>query len=381
MIEYDAVSKEFGSGREAVTALRDVTFTVEAGNVVVLLGPSGCGKTTTLRLTNRLESLTRGSICVHGRDISDIHPVKLRQSMGYVIQAIGLFPNKTIAQNIAVVPELLGWDRRKIDDRVNELFRMVNLDAGTFWDRYPAELSGGQQQRIGVARGLAADPDILLMDEPFGAIDPINREQIQNEFLRLQARLKKTVLFVSHDIHEAIKMGDKIALFREGELVQYDTPEGILAQPASDFVADFVGSDRTLKVLGLRRVRDAVNREPGNVVHADQSAQEVLSFLRDKDFSFAVVVDDDRPVGYVTRKRLKQQPEAVRQQAHALPACIEERNPLHDALSTMLMHDIMVLCVVDDDGRFSGTVSYQDIQNETLNIYAEESDDGGTASA
>ncbi|MBN1637169.1 MAG: ABC transporter ATP-binding protein, partial [Deltaproteobacteria bacterium] len=213
MITYDAVTKIFGTGREAVTALDNVSFNIPDGEIVVFLGPSGCGKTTMLRLTNRLETITRGNILIGDLNIRDTDPVELRQRLGYVIQAIGLFPNKTIAENIATVPKLLGWDKQRISERIDELLEMTNLEPEMYRDRYPAELSGGQQQRVGVARGLAADPEILLMDEPFGAIDPINREQIQNEFLRLQAKLKKTIAFVSHDIHEAIKMGDRIALF------------------------------------------------------------------------------------------------------------------------------------------------------------------------
>ena len=371
MITYESVSKIFGTGRNAVAALRNVSFTVEKGQVVVLLGPSGCGKTTTLRLTNRLESLTRGRISVNGEDIHDINAVKLRQSMGYVIQEIGLFPNKTIAQNISVVPKMLGWRRNDIERRIDELFRMVNLDPGTFRDRYPAELSGGQQQRIGVARGLAADPEILLMDEPFGAIDPINRTQIQDEFLRLQAKLKKTVVFVSHDIHEAIKVGDKIALFRGGELVQYDTPELILTRPCNDFVADFVGADRALKVLGLQRVRDAVAGRPENVVSSAMQTEEALHCMEAKDFEYVIVVDDgDRPVGYVTRKHLKHETGQVSEWVHPLPAVAEPREVLRDALGRMLMHDLMELCVVDDDGKLSGIIDYRDMQKSITEIYA-----------
>lgn len=372
MITYDSATKIFGGRQNPVTALKDVSFTVEEGNVVVLLGPSGCGKTTTLRLTNRLESLTHGRIEVQGRDIASMNPVRLRQTMGYVIQQIGLFPNKTIGQNIAVVPQLLKWDKSRIDKRVDELLQMVNLDPDVFRSRYPAELSGGQQQRVGVARGLAADPEILLMDEPFGAIDPINRERIQDEFMRLQGKLKKTVVFVSHDIHEAIKVGDMIALFQDGKLVQYDTPETLLTQPANKFVADFVGADRTLKVLGLRRVRDAVNRKPKNIIGSDTSCDEALNILTDKGLRFGIVVENDRPKGYVTPEMLKNERGKTAGAAKDFPVTLEMRSPLRDALSHMLMHDILVLCVVDGEGRFAGTVSYRDIQNAILDIYAEE---------
>jgi len=275
MIRYENVRKVYTGKNEDVVALKDVTLNIDRGSLVVLLGPSGCGKTTLLRLTNRLEKLTSGKILVKDDDINKFNEVKLRQSMGYVIQQIGLFPNKTIKENVGIVPKLLGWSKKRIDDRVDELLDMVNLDPATYRNRYPVELSGGQQQRVGVVRALGADPDILLMDEPFGAIDPINREQIQNVFLKLQEKLKKTIVFVSHDIHEAIKMGDKIAIFREGQLLQYDIPMDLLTKPENRFVSDFVGADRALKVLGLIRARDIVNKDYGKlVIQSDTPAEE-----------------------------------------------------------------------------------------------------------
>ena len=238
MIRLDRVTKMFGP----ITAVDAVDMEVPAGAVCVLLGPSGCGKTTTMKMINRLIPPSSGKIYVDGRDTAEIDEVTLRRSIGYVIQQIGLFPNKTVEDNICVVPDLLGWDRRKSRSRAAELLRMVNLDPGIFLKRYPKELSGGQQQRVGVVRALAADPPVLLMDEPFGAIDPINREVIQDEFMKLQAELKKTIVFVSHDIDEAVKMASRIAIFRDGRLIQYDTPDNILAHPTDAFVAEFVGS-------------------------------------------------------------------------------------------------------------------------------------------
>lgn len=379
MITYDSVSKIYGSGPGAITALDNVSFDIEKGEVVVFLGPSGCGKTTTLRLTNRLDTITRGTITINGRNINEQNPVRLRQSMGYVIQDIGLFPNKTIAQNIAVVPRMLGWGKDKISERIDELLRMVQLDPAIFRDRYPAELSGGQQQRIGVARGLAADPEILLMDEPFGAIDPINREQIQDEFLKVQEKLKKTIAFVSHDIHEAIKMGDKIALFSEGQLIQYDTPEMILTQPKNKFVADFVGSDRALKVLGLMRVRDAMNPAPQNIIQGDALAPAAMAFLEEKKRRYGVIVDGGKPVGYVSLKDLKYETGKARHVATPFPVMAQGRQPLRDALSMMLMHDLILLCVIDGNGDFIGTVSYQNIQRAILDVYTDETEDRGEA--
>ncbi len=375
MIEYDSVTKIFGAGKTAVTATDSVTFTIEAGETAVFLGPSGCGKTTLLRMTNRLESVTRGSIRVQGRDIMEMNVQQLRLGMGYVIQQIGLFPNKTIAGNIAVVPRMLKWDKRKIDERIDELLRIVKLDPEIYRNRYPVELSGGQQQRVGVARALAADPDILLMDEPFGAIDPINRHQIQDEFLKLQAQLKKTIAFVSHDIHEAIKMADKIAIFKDGKLVQFDTPEIILMRPASKFVSDFVGADRALKVLGLLRVRDAMNREPRNVIQGEFTAEEALRFMEDNNFRHLIVLRENRVLGFVTRRQLKYEQGRVEELVEKFPEELTAREPLRDALSAMLMHDLMSFPVLDDSGGFSGTISYRYIQKSILELYSESQDD------
>ncbi|MCK9275899.1 MAG: ABC transporter ATP-binding protein [Syntrophales bacterium] len=371
MITYESVTKIFGSGRNAVTALDNLNLTIPKGEIVVLLGPSGCGKTTTLRLTNRLEAITRGNIYIDNQNIMDVNPVQLRQRLGYVIQAIGLFPNKTIADNISIVPRLMGWEKNEIEKRVDEMLQLVNLDPGIYRNRYPAELSGGQQQRIGVARGLAADPDILLMDEPFGAIDPINREQIQNEFLRLQAKLKKTIAFVSHDIHEAIKVGDRIALFDKGKLVQYDIPEIILTQPKNKFVADFVGADRALKVLGLMRVSDVMNRHPENILRADERTENALHFLKEKGFRYGIVIDGTMPAGYVTQATLSYEKGIVAGLAEKYPLFLKERTSLRDVLSFMLMYDLPLFCVLDDNENFTGTVTYKDIQQAVKESYAD----------
>ena len=369
MINYDHLTKIYGEGEDAVTALEDVTFTIEKGETVIFLGPSGCGKTTTLRCTNRLESITRGKVLVNGQDVMDMDAVQLRRQMGYVIQDIGLFPNKTIAENIAVVPKLMGWDAKKIAARVDELLSMVRLDPELFRSRYPAELSGGQQQRVGVARGLAADPEILLMDEPFGAIDPINREQIQDEFLKLQEHLKKTIAFVSHDIHEAIKMGDKIALFTNGRLVQYDTPAMLLTHPKNKYVADFVGADRALKVLGIVLAKDIINPRPRNLVKGEDSAGDVLKMIEEKGLRHAIVIEEGKPVGYVRPENLKYEQGHVRDLAEKYPIHISKRTPARDILSYMLMLDLLTLCVVDDNGDFIGTVTYNDIQKKVKESY------------
>ncbi|KAB8189898.1 ATP-binding cassette domain-containing protein [Nonomuraea phyllanthi] len=236
---------------------------IPAGELVVFVGPSGCGKTTTMKMINRLVEPTSGEIRIGGRDVLSLNPDELRRHIGYAIQQVGLFPHLTVAQNIGLVPKLLGWSQEKIAARVEELLTLVHLEPGAFTDRYPRQLSGGQQQRVGVARALAADPPVMLMDEPFGATDPITREHLQNEFVRLQKQLRKTIIFVTHDFEEAIKLGDRIAVLREGShIAQYDTPAAILSDPADDYVAGFIGQDATLKRLALLQVADVPVTEP-----------------------------------------------------------------------------------------------------------------------
>ncbi|MFW5982067.1 MAG: ABC transporter ATP-binding protein [Halanaerobiaceae bacterium] len=251
MIEYHDVLKVFNGKKNSFKAIDHISMKVEKGELAVLLGPSGCGKTTLLRLTNRLESLTEGSIKIEGKDISKENPVKLRQKIGYVIQEIGLFPNKTIAENIAIIPEVLDWDKKKIKNRTCELLEMLGLDPDRFLDKFPGKLSGGQRQRVGVARALAADPEIVLMDEPFAAIDPINRKKIQDQFLELQQELKKTIIFVTHDIDEAVKMSDKIAIINQGKLIEYNTPEEIVMNNENDFIEEFLGDEKEIQAYKL----------------------------------------------------------------------------------------------------------------------------------
>jgi osmoprotectant transport system ATP-binding protein len=297
MIEFREVSKTYpGSDRPVVN---DLSFEILEGEVCVLVGPSGCGKTTSMRMVNRLIEPTEGEILIDGEPNTSMSGTQLRRKIGYVIQQIGLFPHRTIATNIATVPSLLGWDKGRIRSRVDELLELVGLDPNVYRDRYPAELSGGQQQRVGVARAMAADPPIMLMDEPFGAVDPIARERLQDEFLRIQQEIKKTIVFVTHDIDEAIKMGDKIAILKQGGvLAQYDTPANILSRPNSEFVASFVGNDRILKRLSLVRVGD-MDLEPANGGTEDLprisgrlSVKDALSELIGSGRSEAVVEED-----------------------------------------------------------------------------------------
>ncbi|MBX9873914.1 MAG: ABC transporter ATP-binding protein [Beijerinckiaceae bacterium] len=293
-IRLEKVTKLFpGVAKPAVDAL---DLTIESGQVCVLIGPSGCGKTTTMRMVNRLIEPTSGRIFVGDRDVTQADPVELRRHIGYVIQQIGLFPHMTIAQNVATVPKLLSWEPARIKARVAEMLELVGLDPSQFLSRYPRHLSGGQRQRVGVARALAADPPVMLMDEPFGAVDPIVRGRLQEEFLAILKRLKKTVILVTHDIDEAIRMGDVVAILKDGRLVQYDTPDRLLAAPANDFVADFVGADRALRRLSLVRATEAV--EPGEAADGfalpgTLSVREVLSALLAEGRDAATIRSED----------------------------------------------------------------------------------------
>ena len=251
MILLEDLTKKFGPPSHPIVAVDNVNLELPTGEICVLLGPSGCGKTTTMKMINRLIQPTSGKVYIDGKDTSAIDPIELRRSIGYVIQQIGLFPNKTIEENICVVPDLLGWDRSKSRARAKELLELVGLQPDLFLKRYPKEISGGQQQRVGVLRALAANPPVMLMDEPVGAIDPINREVIQEEFLKMQKAIRKTIIFVSHDLDEAVKMADKIAIFRSGKLEQFASPDDLLARPANAFIEDFLGTDRALKRLRL----------------------------------------------------------------------------------------------------------------------------------
>ncbi len=305
-IVFDHVTKVYsGSERPAVD---DLSITIPAGEICVMIWPSGGGKTTAMKLVNRLISLTSGDITIDGVSINDLDPVELRRGIGYVIQQIGLFPHMTIEANVATVPRLVGWDKSRIRERARELLELVGLDPEEYAKRYPSQLSGGQRQRVGLARAMAADPPLMLMDEPFGAIDPITRERLQNDFLRLHREVRKTVIFVTHDIDEAIKMGDRICILRQGgKLAQYDTPANILANPADEFVADFVGADRGLKRLGLVTLADvdllpepAANGHRRPEAGSDMTLRDALSLMLTEGSTDLIVRDDGEVRGYLT---------------------------------------------------------------------------------
>jgi osmoprotectant transport system ATP-binding protein len=308
-VEFRSVSKQYErttNGRP-VAAVRDLSLVVQPGEICVLVGPSGCGKTTSLKMVNRLIEPSSGTILIDGVDVRTVDPVALRRRIGYVIQHVGLFPHRTIAQNIATVPELVGWPKAKIRARVDELIALVGLDPAGYRDRYPAQLSGGERQRIGVARAMAIEPPLMLMDEPFGAVDPIVRERLQNEFLDLQRRLGLTVLFVTHDIDEAIKLGSRVAVFEPGgRIAQYSPPAELLMQPANDYVARFVGSDRALKRLAVMRLADLPLAPPNGidgmaVLAAEGNVRDALAALLLAPRRAGVVQDGaGLPLGVVT---------------------------------------------------------------------------------
>ncbi|MDH3704926.1 MAG: betaine/proline/choline family ABC transporter ATP-binding protein [Acidimicrobiia bacterium] len=355
MIHLDGVGKIY-PGTD-VPAVASLTLDIPEGEIVVLVGPSGCGKSTTLRLINRMIEPTSGRIIFDGDDVTGVNPDELRRRIGYVIQQIGLFPHQTIASNIATVPKLLGWSKSDINSRVDELLDMVGLEPGVFRDRYPKELSGGQAQRVGVARALGADPAVLLMDEPFGAIDPITRERLQNEFLRLQSELKKTIVFVTHDIDEAIKMGDRIAILGDqSRIAQFDTPERILAYPVDDFVDDFIGSGSTLKGLNFERVRD-VDFDDYPVVRAGVGHTEARTTLAESSEQWLLVLDQaDRPVRWVDETYLDSTDKPLIERGLPVKVTIEPQATLRDALEEMLLSSSGHVCVVDGKGAFQGVV-------------------------
>jgi osmoprotectant transport system ATP-binding protein len=351
MIQVDSIAKQYADGTMAV---HDLSFDVADGEIAVLVGPSGCGKTTTMRMINRLVEPTSGTITIDGRDISQVDPVELRRGIGYVIQQVGLFPHQTIAANVATVPKMLGWDKARTNARVNELIELVGLDPNTHGKRYPSELSGGQRQRIGVARALAADPPVLLMDEPFGAVDPIARDRLQGEFLRLQQQVRKTIVFVTHDIDEAIRLGDRIAVMREGgHLEQFADPSTLLAEPATDFVASFVGAERTLRRLAVAPIRsEDLMRYP--IVRPDTLLVDAATVMDAVDAAWAVVGADNAITGWLTRASADGQGTAGDRSESAVS--VELGGSLESALAAILAGNGPG-AIVTDNGAYTGVLN------------------------
>ena len=387
---YDApVKRKDGTTAPSPGAVNDLSLIVPAGKICVFVGPSGCGKTTSLKMVNRLIEPTNGRILIDGVDAATRDVTELRRSIGYVIQQVGLFPHQTIAENVATVPRLQGWTKERQRDRADELLRLVGLEPGKYRGRFPSQLSGGERQRVGVARALAVDPPIMLMDEPFGAVDPIVRDRLQNEFLRLQEELAKTILFVTHDIDEAIKMGDLVAVFQDGGIVaQFGTPAEILANPASEFVARFVGADRGLKRLALSRVSDLELMHPAIGAIGDDAA-DARRRAHEAPFHYLLLVDADRaPVGWVPEDAIPTSGVLDAAMANPVSPSVNKRTTLKDALSMMLDADVQAAIVVDRTGAVQGIMTVERViqmmregeHGETFGLHGDEAEAEAEAS-
>jgi osmoprotectant transport system ATP-binding protein len=377
-IRLERLCKTYAGGHGV--AVEDVSMDIPAGEIVIFVGPSGCGKTTTMKMINRLIEPTSGTITIGGRDNKSLDADKLRRTIGYAIQQAGLFPHMTVAQNVGMVPSLLGWSKQRIADRVEEMLELVGLDAGEFHNRYPRRLSGGQQQRVGVARALAADPPVLLMDEPFGAVDPITRGNLQDELMRLQTELHKTIVFVTHDFDEAVKLGDRIAVLGpRSTILQYDTPDAILAKPANDTVAGFIGAGASLKQLTLKRVRDVQLTEEAITARCDETPDEIRRQLEERGRSFALVLDDrDRPQRWVHVGQLA----GVATLAEAgkpITDWVTTQSTLQDALEAILAEGGSAV-VTKERGRYAGTIDIHTVM-DTISHLRETHDPQAAATA
>jgi osmoprotectant transport system ATP-binding protein len=365
-LEFRHVTKVYGRAKRESGAqpgaVNDLSFEVPAGSICVLVGPSGCGKTTSLKMVNRLIEPTSGQIMIGGRSVLEEDPISLRRGIGYVIQQVGLMPHLTVADNVATVPRLLGWKRARLRERADELLALVGLEPARYRARYPAQLSGGERQRVGVARALAADPPLMLMDEPFGAVDPIVRDRLQNELLRLQEQLAKTILFVTHDVDEAVKMGDLVAVMQlDGRLAQFGAPADILSNPASDFVARFVGADRGLKRLSLSRVRD-LQLLPALTARPGDDAAAARQRAADDPFGYVLLVDEaDRPIGWVAAGDIPRKGALTEEMAEPMSPLLDRQTTLKDALSMLLAADVMAGIVVGEAERVLGLVTVDEI--------------------
>jgi osmoprotectant transport system ATP-binding protein len=363
MISLRNVSKRYPNSSGA--AVNNLSLDIREGETVLLVGPSGCGKTTTMKMINRLIEPTSGTIEVDGNDVMRQDPVQLRRGIGYVIQTVGLMPHRTVAQNIATVPKLIGWEDGRIEQRVQELVELFELSPELL-KRYPGELSGGQRQRVGVARALAVDPPVMLMDEPFAAVDPIVRARLQDQFLDIQKRLRKTIVFVTHDIDEAIKMADRIAILNIGGLVeQYAPPEEILRDPANDFVKSFVGAERGLKRLALIKVAD-IEVEEGPVVAPTATVDEAKGEMARFGLDWVSVVDDGELLGWVDRASLDGSARAGDANPRPFGAYVTEASSLRQALDSIVTSRTQVAVVVSEGQRYRGILTLQRISKEII---------------
>jgi osmoprotectant transport system ATP-binding protein len=363
MISLTKVSKRFAQSNGA--AVEDLSMEIKRGETVVLVGPSGCGKTTTMKMINRLIEPSGGDIRVDGTDVLKQDPVALRRGIGYVIQSVGLMPHRTVRENIATVPKLVGWKDERIQSRVGELAEILELDR-SFLGRYPSELSGGQRQRVGVARALAADPPVMLMDEPFGAVDPIVRERLQDQFLGIQDRLQKTVVFVTHDIDEAIKMADRIAILNKGgKLEQFAPPEEILRAPENEFVKQFVGAERGLKRLALIKVAD-IDVEEGPVVAPSTSVTDARATMESYEIDWVAVVDRGELLGWVGTNAMEGKSSVADVEPRKFSASVTARSSLRQALDSIVTSRTQVAVVVDNDERYRGILSLERVSEEII---------------
>jgi osmoprotectant transport system ATP-binding protein len=361
MISLRNVTKRYGDS----VAVDNLSLDIGDGETVVLVGPSGCGKTTTMKMINRLIEPTSGKITVAGKDISKEDPVSLRRGMGYVIQSIGLMPHRTVAQNIAMVPQLLNWESQRIRSRTEELMEMLGLDREML-QRYPSELSGGQRQRVGVARALAVDPPVMLMDEPFGAVDPIVRERLQDQFLEIQEHLRKTIVFVTHDIDEAIKMADRIAILNIGGIIeQYASPEEILREPANEFIKRFVGIERGLKRLALLRVAD-LQIEEGPVVGSEATVEEVRRAMEKFDYDWVSVVEAGELRGWVDEEMLSGKSNVAEVKPRPFSAYVTKNSTLRHALDSIVSSRTQVAVVATEGQKYAGILTLERISKEII---------------
>jgi len=369
MIRLENLSKVFPGQDEP--AVDDLSMDIYEGEIVVLVGPSGCGKTTTMKMINRLIEPSSGRIFLQGEDVTRVNSDNLRRRIGYVIQQIGLFPHMTIADNIATVPKMLGWDKERTSGRIDELLETVGIDR-SYRDRYPKELSGGQRQRIGVARAMAADPPVLLMDEPFGAIDPITRDRLQDEFLRLQREIKKTIVFVTHDIDEAVKMGDRIAILKQqSKIAQYDTPENILTDPADDFVRNFIGTGASIKRLSLSRISE-IETTDWPVARLSDSHDEVREKMRSSGRDHVLVLDEqEKPGRWVGKDEVKYDT-PLEESGRPAVAVVEATASLYKTLDTMITSYKGSAIVVDEEGRYKGVVDFDTVLEATSAMHSSE---------
>lgn len=377
MIKFENVYKQYTSGH---TVLKNLNLHCNEGEITVFIGPSGCGKTTTMKLINRLIDPTKGRVLVNDEDISTISPVKLRRSIGYVIQHVGLFPHMTIADNVAVVPRLLEWDEERTQKRVDELLEMVKLAPDTYRNRYPSELSGGQQQRIGVIRAFAAEQSIILMDEPFSALDPISREQLQDELIQLQKDINKTIIFVTHDMDEAIRIADKIVLMRSGKIVQNGTPEEILRRPANDFVKNFIGKKRLAQFEAIPESEEVMTRKPVTILPSKGLAESIKIMERKQVDSLIVVDTNDRLQGYITIydviQQFRDESKRVGDIMHKFQHVISPDTLLNQTIDLMDEHKLPYVPVVKKDQTLIGLVTRGSIVGHLSDIYSTNGNEG-----